>query len=59
MPSLTASGKMSSNTASSCWARNSGDASRAARTPAVFWAVRAVMAVIAYTPLESIVLISA
>ena len=47
MPIFTASGGMSSNTASICWARKVGVASKMARTPVVFWAVRAVRALMA------------
>ena len=47
MPIFTASGRMSSKTASICCAKNSGVDSRIARTPVVFWAVRAVMALMA------------
>ena len=50
MPVFTASGKMSVNTQSSCAARNSGVDSKILFTPVVFWAVRAVMALMAYTP---------
>lgn len=44
MPILTASGKMSVNTASSCSARKCGVESKMSVTPVVFWAVRAVTA---------------
>ena len=44
MPILTARGGMSVNTASSSAARNSGATSAVARTPCVFCAVSAVMA---------------
>ena len=59
IPIFTASGKMSVNTASSSFARNSGVTSMMSVTPVVFCAVRAVTALIAYTLLASIVLISA
>ena len=59
IPILTASGKMSVNTASSSSARNSGVASRMSVTPVVFWAVRAVIALMAKTPFMVMVLISA
>ena len=59
MPILTASGKISVNTASSCAERNAGVESKMSVTPVVFWAVRAVTAVMAYTPLADMVLISA
>ena len=44
IPILTASGKMSVKTASSCAARNSGVTSKIPETPVVFWAVSAVIA---------------
>ena len=44
MPIFTASGKMSSNTASSCSSKNSGLTSKIPCTPVVFWAVSAVIA---------------
>ena len=47
MPIFTASGKMSVNTASSWSLRKEGVTSRMLVTPVVFWAVRAVMAVMA------------
>ena len=50
---------MSVNTASISSARNSGVASMMSVTPVVFWAVRAVMALMANTPLRVMVLISA
>ena len=59
MPILTASGKMSVNTASSCSARKCGVESKMSVTPVVFWAVRAVMALMANTPLAVMVLMSA
>ena len=59
MPILTASGYISSNTASSCRRKNSGDASSIAETPVVFCAVSAVIALMAKTPFMVIVLISA
>src|SRR5699024_2356749 len=42
-----------------CWRKNAGETSKMADTPVVFCAVRAVMAVMAYTPLAIMVLISA
>ena len=59
MPIFTASGKMSVKTASSCWAKKCGVVSKMSVTPVVFWAVRAVMALMAKTPLAVIVLMSA
>ena len=59
MPVFTASGKMSVNTQSSWLARNSGVDSSTPATPVVFWAVRAVTALMAYTPLAVMVLMSA
>ena len=59
MPTFTASGLMSVNTASSSAAKNSGVASRMSVTPVVFWAVRAVTALIAKTPFMVMVLMSA
>ena len=59
MPIFTASGKISVNTASSSAARKAGVASRMSVTPVVFWAVRAVTALMAYTPLAVMVLMSA
>ena len=59
MPIFTASGAMSVNTASSCSARKWGVDSRMSVTPVVFWAVRAVTAQVANTPLAVMVLISA
>ena len=59
MPIFTASGNMSENTASICAFRKSGDDSCIANTPVVFCAVRAVIALIAYTPFMVIVLMSA
>ena len=47
MPILTASGRMSVKMLSSCWARKSGDTSKIPWTPVVFWAVKAVMALMA------------
>ena len=47
MPIFTLSGGMSEKTACSCWRRNWGVASKMAVTPVVFWAVRAVTAVMA------------
>ena len=47
MPILTASGRMSVKIMSSCWHKNSGLTSRMPLTPVVFWAVSAVMAVMA------------
>ena len=59
MPILTAQGRMSVKTASICWARNSGLTSKMPDTPVVFWAVRAVMALMAKTPFMVIALRSA
>ena len=59
MPIFTASGKMSVKMASSSSPRNWGVASRMSVTPVVFWAVRAVMALMANTPLAVMVLMSA
>ena len=59
MPIFTASGTISVNTASSCSARKWGVDSRMSVTPVVFWAVRAVTAQVAKTPLAVMVLISA
>ena len=47
IPILTASGVISVNTASSCSARKCGVDSRMSVTPVVFWAVRAVIALMA------------
>ena len=59
MPIFTASGKMSVKTASSCSTKKCGVVSKMSVTPVVFWAVRAVMALMAKTPLAVIVLMSA
>ena len=59
MPIFTASGRMSRNTQSSCCATNSGVASSTPDTPVVFWAVRAVMALMPYTPRQVMVFRSA
>ena len=59
IPILTASGKISVKMASSSWPRNSGVALKISVTPVVFCAVKAVMALVANTPLVVIVLISA
>ena len=59
MPIFTAAGGMSSNTASISWATNSGVASSTARTPVVFCAVSAVMAVSAKRWCAAMVLMSA
>lgn len=59
MPILTASGKMSSHTASSCCFKNSGVDSWTAMTPVVFSAASAVTALMAYTPFMVIVFRSA
>ena len=59
MPIFTAAGGMSSNTASICSPTNSGVASSTPRTPVVFCAVSAVMAVSANSPWAAIVLMSA
>ena len=50
---------MSVKIQSSCSAKNFGVTSMISVTPVVFWAVKAVMALIAYTPCAIIVLISA
>ena len=47
IPIFTASGRMSVITASNCCSRNSGDTSMIPVTPVVFWAVSAVIALIA------------
>ena len=59
MPIFTASGRRSVNTLSSCKARNSGGTSKMPWTPVVFWAVRAVTALMANTPFMVMVLMSA
>ena len=59
MPIFTASGRMSVNTASSWAATNSGVASSTPVTPRVFWAVRAVMTLMAYILWAVMVLMSA
>ena len=59
MPIFTASGTISSNTASSCSFRNAGVVSKISLTPVVFCAVRAVIAHMAYTPCMVIVFKSA
>jgi len=59
IPVLTASGYISVNILSSCSAKNLGDTSIISVTPVVFCAVRAVIALIAYTRLAVIVFISA
>ena len=59
IPIFTASGRMSVKTASSCWPRKAGVTSEMAATPVVFWAVRAVMTLMAYTPFMVMVLRSA
>ena len=59
MPVLTAWGGMSVNTASSCASRKAGGTSRISLTPVVFWAVSAVTALMANTPLSVMVLRSA
>ena len=59
MPIFTASGRMSRNTQSSCCATNSGVASSTPDTPVVFWAVRAVTALMPYTPRQVMVFRSA
>ena len=59
IPVLTASGRMSSNTASSSSARNAGVASMTLRTPVVFCAVSAVTALMANTPFMVMVFRSA
>ena len=59
MPIFTASGRMSRNTQSSCCATNSGVASSTPDTPVVFWAVRAVIALMPYTPRQVMVFRSA
>ena len=52
-------GKISVKMQSSSCPRNSGVAFKIPMTPVVFWAVRAVIALMAYTPFAIIVLISA
>ena len=59
MPIFTASGKMSVKTASSCSSKKWGVDSKMSVTPVVFWAVRAVTAQVANTPLAVMVLMSA
>ena len=59
MPIFTASGKMSVKIASSCSLRKRGVDSKMSVTPVVFWAVRAVIALMAYTPLAVMVFRSA
>ena len=59
MPIFTASGGMSSNTASICAASMSGGVFVTMRTPVVFCAVSAAMAVMPNTPLASMVFRSA
>ena len=59
MPTFTASGRMSWNTASICWPKNSGPTSKMLVTPKVFCTVSAVMAHMAYTPFTVIVFRSA
>ena len=59
MPIFTASGRISSNTASICAPTTSGEISCTARTPQVFCAAMAVMTVSAYRPYDAMVLISA
>ena len=59
MPIFTASGRMSRNTQSSCCPTNSGAASSTPDTPVVFWAVRAVITLMPYTPRQVMVFRSA
>ena len=59
IPILTASGKISVNTQSSCFPRNSGVTSDIPYTPVVFWAVSEVTALIPYTLWAAIVFKSA
>ena len=59
MPVLTASGRISVKIQSSCSAKNFGVTSIISVTPVVFWAVSAVIALMAYTPFAVMVLISA
>ena len=59
IPVFTASGYISVKIRSSSSAKNSGVTSIMSVTPVVFWAVSAVIALMAYTPLAVIVLISA
>ena len=44
IPIFTASGRISEKTLSICMAKNSGVTGKIPETPVVFWAVRAVMA---------------
>ena len=59
MPTFTASGRMSWNTASICWPKKAGSTSKMLVTPKVFCTVSAVMAHMAYTPFMVIVFRSA
>ena len=59
MPILTASGRISVKTLSICSFKNSGDTSKIPWSPVVFWAVSAVIALMAYTPLAVMVFKSA
>ena len=59
MPILTASGRMSENTASTCPRTKEAGMSKTSFTPSVFWAVKAVMTVWANEPSASMVLMSA
>ena len=59
MPILTLSGGMSVKMQSSCLATKSGEISCTPDTPVVFWAVRAVMTLMAYMCWAAMVLISA
>ena len=59
IPIFTASGKISVKIMSNCDLRKSGLVSTIFSTLVVFWAVRAVMALMAYTPFMVIVFKSA
>ena len=59
MPTFTAAGRMSSNTASICAVTNAGSTSSTPNTPVVFCAVRAVTAVSANRRCAAMVLMSA
>lgn len=59
IPILTLSGGISIKTQSSCFATKSGETSSTPYTPVVFWAVKAVITLVAYSPWAAMVLISA
>ena len=59
MPIFTASGRMSVKTLVISCSINSGETSKIPCTPVVFWAVRAVMALMPYTPFAIMVFRSA